>query len=78
VPSSAAQSRLGRIITRMATMADTTDLDHIPTDRRLVAACGTVTPGCPLASHELDWRPPERRVPARRLGLAGRPVAPAP
>jgi hypothetical protein len=54
VPSSAAQSRHGRIITRTATTAaDTTDLDHIPTDRRLVAACGTDTLGYQLA--KLKW-----------------------
>ena len=49
MPLSAAQSRHGRIITRTATTADTTDPDHIPTDRRLVGACGTVTLGYPLA-----------------------------
>jgi hypothetical protein len=45
VLSSGAQSRRGRIITRM----DTTDLipitDHLP-----ATECGTVTPGYPLAS----------------------------
>jgi len=49
VLSSEAQSRRGRIITRMAT----TDTDHIPITDRPAAACGTATPGCQLASYEL-------------------------
>ena len=55
MPSSGAQSRHGRIITRMATTADTTDTDQVPiTDLRLrAAACGTVMLGYPLASFEL-------------------------
>jgi hypothetical protein len=49
VLSSGAQSRRGRIITRMAT----TDTDQIPITDRPAAACGTATPGCQLASYEL-------------------------
>ena len=46
VLSSGAQSRRGRIITRMAT----TGTDQIPITDRPAAACGTATPGCQLAS----------------------------
>jgi hypothetical protein len=46
VLSSGAQSRHGRITTRMGTT------DHIPiTDHPPAAVCGTVTPGYPLASY---------------------------
>ena len=47
--SSGAQSRHGRIITRMVT----TDTDQIPITDLPAVACGTVTPGYPLASYEL-------------------------
>jgi hypothetical protein len=47
-----AQSRHGRIITRMATAADTTDQVPI-TDPSRADACGTVMLGYPLASFEL-------------------------
>jgi hypothetical protein len=48
------QSRPGRIITRMATTADTTDTDQVPiTDPSRAAVCGTVMLGYPLASFEL-------------------------
>ena len=50
VLSSGAQSRHGRITTRMGT-TDITDTDHIPiTDHRPATTCGTVTPGYPLAN----------------------------
>ena len=51
--SSVAQSRRGRITTRMGT-TDITDTDHIPITDPPAAACGTVTPGYPLVSYELD------------------------
>ena len=48
--SSEAQSRHGRIITRMGTTDMDTDTDHIPITHHLPAATsGTVTPGYPPA-----------------------------
>ena len=52
--SSGAQSRHGHIITRMGTTDMDTGMDHIPTDHRPAVASGTVTPGYPLVSYELD------------------------
>jgi hypothetical protein len=50
VLSSEAQSRHGRIITRMGTTDMDTDTDHIPITHHLPAATsGTVTPGYPPA-----------------------------